>query len=155
MTLRAASLGGCLDWLSAVCLYKLDHLRDSFSGKDGQQIGYKKELMCFGACGSSGSELAKSDALAIIGATSTSVDKGRVVPVNIEMIVVNEETFTDSSVSIIESVHVESIKEPSLDLRNHFSKTYSSSSGRIWQLLEAMISLVSVKIADLLQSASF
>jgi len=84
-------------------------LRDSLGGKDGQQVGYQKELMCFRTGSSSGSELAKSDALAIVGTTSASVDKGRVVPVHIEVIVVNEETFSNSSVSVIESVNVEPI----------------------------------------------
>lgn len=65
--------------------------------------------MCFSAYGCSGNELAKSNALTIVGTTSTSVYKRRVVPVHIEMIVVDEEPFADSRVSVIKCVDIEPI----------------------------------------------
>ena len=74
---------------------------------------------------------------------------------HIEVIVVNEETFSNSSVSVIESVNVEPILRVGLvKMFAVISKTYSISSGKRVQLLDAIISLVSVKIADLLQSCS-
>jgi len=66
--------------------------------------------------------------------------------VDIEMFVIDEESFSNSRVSIIVSVHVESF----VDL----IRAYLISSGRSSHLLEVMISSLLVKMADLCQSFS-
>ena len=58
------------------------------------------------ADGLSWAELAQGDALAIIGATSATINKGWVEPMHVEVIIVDEEAFTDSRVSIIQRVHI-------------------------------------------------
>ena len=55
-------------------------------------------------------ELAQCNTFAIIRSASSSVDKWWVVPVNVEMDVVYEETLTHCYVAIVIGVHVESEK---------------------------------------------
>ena len=104
------SLSGCLDWLTAICLHKSDHLRDGLGRQDGQQVGYQEELMSFCAGGLSGAELAESDSLAVIGPATTSINKGRVEAVHIEVLIVDEEALAHGSVSVIERVYIEPTK---------------------------------------------
>ena len=63
--------------------------------------------MCFVAIRLSGAELAQGDSLAVIGASTTSIDKGRVETMHIKVIIVDEEAFTYCSVSIVKCVNVE------------------------------------------------
>ena len=99
--------------------------------------------------GGSGAELAKSDPLAIIRPTATSINKGRVETVHIEVLIVDKEALAHGSVSVIKSVYIEPTKKknerekqntPAISLGT-FMITYSSSSGRILQLREARIYL--------------
>ena len=60
--------------------------------------------------GGSGAELAKSDSLAVIGPATTSINKGRVEAVHIEVLIVDKETLTHGSVSVIECMHIEPTK---------------------------------------------
>ena len=66
--------------------------------------------MSFRAGGLSGTELAKCNAFTIIRTSTTSVNKGRVEPMHVKVIIVDEETLAHSRVSVIERVHVEPIK---------------------------------------------
>ena len=55
----------------------------------------------------SGAELAKCDSLSIIRSAASSVDKGRVEPMHIEVLVINEETFSNCGVPVIQCMHIE------------------------------------------------
>ena len=66
--------------------------------------------MCFTGSGLSWSIFAEGNSFAIISATSTPIDKGRMESVHIKVIVVNKETLSDGRVPVIKSVHVESRK---------------------------------------------
>ena len=66
--------------------------------------------MSFCAGGLSGAELAESDSLAVIGPATTSINKGRVEAVHIEVLIVDEEALAHGSVSVIERVHIEPTK---------------------------------------------
>ncbi len=103
------SLRWCLDGLAAVSLNKFDHLRDGLRGENREEVRYQEELVRFSAYGLLGHELAQSDALTVIGTSASAVDKGRVEPMHIEVLIVNEETFADRRVAVIQSVHVEPI----------------------------------------------
>ena len=61
--------------------------------------------------GLSGAEFAQSDAFAVIRTPSASINKGRVVPMHIEMLIVDEETFANGGVSIVQSMHVKPMVE--------------------------------------------
>ena len=60
--------------------------------------------------GGSGAELAKSDSLAVIGPATTSINKGRVEAVHIEVLIVDKEALTHGSVSVIECMYIEPTK---------------------------------------------
>ena len=60
--------------------------------------------------GGSGAELAKSDSLAVIRPATTSINKGRVEAVHIEVLIVDKEALTHGSVSVIECMHIEPTK---------------------------------------------
>ena len=102
-------VSGCLNGLTAVCLHKSDHLRDGLGWKDGQQVGYQ-EVLEISLAGGSGAELAKSDSLAVIRPATTSINKGRVEAVHIEVLIVDKEALTHGSVSVIECMHIEPTK---------------------------------------------
>lgn len=114
--------------------------------------------MGFTALGNAWAELAQGDSLSVVWATSASVNKGRVVPVHVEMLVVNEETLTHSRVSVIQSVDIEPMIAKAKWLGRTFIPlsltTYSSSSGRTLHWLLATICLVSVKMQARAQSFS-
>jgi hypothetical protein len=103
-------LSGGLDGFAAVRLDKLDHLGDGFRGENWEEVCDEDELVGLGAVGLARTELAESDSLAVVGSASASVDKGRVVAVHIEVLVVDEETFTYRGVPVIKRVHVEPAK---------------------------------------------
>ena len=90
-----------------MCLNELDHLRDSFCRQNRKEICYQQELVGLTFFGGTGAELAERDALAVIRTTSAAVDKRRVEPVHVEVLVVDEEAFAYRRVPVIESVHVE------------------------------------------------
>ena len=60
--------------------------------------------------GSSRAELAKRDSLAVIRSTTTSINKGRVETMHIEVLIVNKEALTYCSVSVIECMYIEPTK---------------------------------------------
>ena len=60
--------------------------------------------------GSSRAELAKRDSLAVIRSTTTSINKGRVESVHIEVLIVDKEALTYCSVSVIECMYIEPTK---------------------------------------------
>ncbi len=96
-----------------MCLHEFDHLRDCLSGKNREEVGDEDKLESLAVLWLAGAELAKSDALSIVGASSTSVDKGRVVAVHVEVLIVDEESFAHCSVSVVKSMHVEPERKPS------------------------------------------
>ena len=126
-----------LDGLTTIRLDEPDHLRDGFCGENGQQVGYEQELELFASSRGSRSELAQSDALAIIRTTAPSIDKRRVEPVHVEMLIIDEETLSYSRVTVIKSVHIEP-KEMKAKISLTKKVTYSSSSASNWQSLLAM-----------------
>ena len=102
-----SGLGRRLHRLSAICLDELDHLGDGLCRQDGQQVGYQEELVCLATDGLPRAEFAESDALAVVGPTPATIHKGRVEPMHVEVIIVDEKALTDSRVPIIQGVHVE------------------------------------------------
>ena len=60
--------------------------------------------------GGSGAELAKSDSLAVIRPATTSINKGRVEAVHIEVLIVDKEALTYGSVSVIKCMYIEPTK---------------------------------------------
>ena len=108
--------------------------------------------MFFTTSGASRLELAQSDTLTIVGATTSAIDKRRVVPVDFEMLVIDEETLSYGRVTVIKCVNVEP-KAQRVSLIQA-TCTYSSSSGSSWQSLLAIICLASLKIAARFQSDS-
>lgn len=101
------SLCGWLAGLSTVGLNELDHLGDRLCGQNGKQICNQEELELLGTHRLSWLKLAQGNALAVVGATATSVDKGRVETVHVEVLIVDEETFAYCRVTVIERVHIE------------------------------------------------
>jgi hypothetical protein len=91
-----------------VCFSKLDHLRNCLGRKDGKQVGDQQEPRLLVANVNSRLDLAESDAFSIVGASSSSIDEGRVESVDVEVLVVDEETFTNSGISVVESHGVKS-----------------------------------------------
>jgi hypothetical protein len=93
--------------VSKVSLYKLDHLGHGLGGKNGQVVRNEQELVGLASLRVSRLESAKSDALAVIGAASASVNERRVEPVHIEVVFVNEEALSDGGVAVSIRVNVE------------------------------------------------
>ena len=60
--------------------------------------------------GTSRDELAKRDSLTVIRSTTTSINKGRVESVHIEVLIVDKEALTYGSVSVIKCMHIEPMK---------------------------------------------
>ena len=54
-----------------------------------------------GALGLSGLKLAQSDSLTIVGATTASIDKGRVETVHVKVLIIDEEAFSYCRVTVI------------------------------------------------------
>ena len=101
------SLRRWLARLSTVGLDELDHLGDCFCRQNGKQVCNQEELELLGTGSLFRLKLAQGDALAVVGATATSVDKGRVVTVHIKVLIVDEEAFAYSRVTVIERMHIE------------------------------------------------
>ena len=114
-----SSLGGTfgrgwLNWLTAVSLDEFDHLGDCLRRQDGQQVCYEKELVCFIACWLPGAELAQSDALAVVWTATSTINKGWMEPVHIEVIIVDKEALSDSRVPVVQSMHIKPTKKQSV-----------------------------------------
>jgi hypothetical protein len=91
--------------LPKVALCELYHLRHSLGGEDGKQISDQKVpvLLAIG-CTTARLEAAKCNALALIGATTAPIDKGRVEAVHIEVLIIDEETLSYCSVTVVISL---------------------------------------------------
>lgn len=97
---------------------KLYHLRDSLSGQNWEQISDKHELICFIALGVLRLESAECNSFSVVWATSASVDEGRVKSMHVVVLVVDEETLTDSRVSVSKCIHI----EPNAENKNQESE---------------------------------
>ena len=75
--------------------------------------------MGFAVGGLAGTELAQSDSLAVVGATPTSVNKGRVETMHVEVLIVDKEAFSNSRVTVIKCVDVEPKQQKSLTMSIH------------------------------------
>ena len=107
LELMFASLRRWLARFSTVGFNELDHLGDRLCGQNGKQICNQEELELLGTDRLSWLKLAQGNALAVVGATAASVNKGRVVTVHIEVLIVDEEAFAYCRVTVIERVHIE------------------------------------------------
>ena len=67
--------------------------------------------MGFAVGGLTGTELAKSDSLAVVGPTSTSINKGWVETMHVEVLIVDKEAFSDSCITVIKCMDVKSNEE--------------------------------------------
>ena len=109
-----SGLGRRLHGLSAIRLDELDHLGDGLCRQDGQQVCYQEELVCLATDGLPRAEFAESDALAVVGPSPPTIDKGWMEPMHVEVIIVDEKAFTDSRVPVIQRVHIEPRKRKSV-----------------------------------------
>ena len=131
-------------------LYELDHLGHGLCREDRQQVGDEQELVGFVADWRTWFKLAECNALTLIGAGPPPVDQWWVEPMHIIVLVVDEEAFAHSTVSISICIHI----EPEL---NSFRLivSYLISSGSKDALFDAITTSLSVKTADIFQSFSF
>lgn len=90
-----------------MALHELDHLGHGLRREDRQQVGDEQELVGFVADGRARFELAECNALALVGAAPAPVDQWRVEPMHIIVLVVDEEAFAHSTVSISICIHIE------------------------------------------------
>ena len=89
-------------------LYKFDHLRHCLRRQNWQQVGDQKELERLIGVGGLRLESAQSNALAIVRTASASVDKWGMEAMDVIMFSLHEESFSNSSVSVLKSSNVES-----------------------------------------------
>ena len=102
-----SGLGRRLHRLPAIRLDELDHLGDGLRRQDGQQVCYQEELVCLATDGLPRAELAQSDAFTVIGPAPTTIHQGRMKPMHVEVIIVDEKALTNSRVTIVQRVHIE------------------------------------------------
>ena len=99
-----------------VGLWKLDHLGDCFGWQDGEEVGDEEEPVLLVASGRLGLHSAQRDALAIVGAASSPIDERRVEPVHVKVLIVNEETFSHSCVTIVVCSNIESKNDKPINI---------------------------------------
>ena len=93
--------------MADIVLSKLDHLWDSLGREDGQQVGNENEPILLSLGCASGLDPAESDALALIRASSPSIDQRRMEAVHIEMLIVDEEALAHRGVAVLVRLQVE------------------------------------------------
>ena len=89
-------------------LNELDHLRYSLSGEDWQKISNQEVLVGFPSGRRLWLEPAECDALSIVGATTSAINKGSMEAVNIEVLIIDEKALTNGNISIVESANIKS-----------------------------------------------
>ena len=84
-----------------VCLCELNHLRHSLRWEDREQVGDEEvPVLLIGRGWSAGLYSAEGDTFAFVGASTASVDQGWVEAMHVEVLSINEETLSNSSVAI-------------------------------------------------------